>query len=78
MFSLTVLRFFVVVIMPAYRTTAFLFAIKVQAGPSYYLPYDFSLSFPYVLAPRTIPTISPFFPTFLRLVPSSIRTVWPV
>jgi len=47
--------------MPVYRTIALLLAIKVQAGPSYYLPYDFSLSFPYILAPRTIPIISPFF-----------------
>jgi len=70
-FSLSVLRFWVVVIMLAYRTTALLLAIKRQPDLSYCLPYDFSLSCLHVLAPlASLSTlnISPFFLISLNLI----------
>ena len=45
---------------------------KGTSRPSYYLPYDFSLSFSYILAPRTITIIYPFFLTFPYLIPSPV------
>jgi hypothetical protein len=70
-FSLSVLRFYVVVIMPAYRTTALLLAIKVRpALPTAYRTTF--LSFPHFLATRTTPILSPFlllYILFLLLTP---------
>jgi len=65
------LRFWVVVIMLAYRTTALLLAIKRQPDLSYCLPYDFSLSCLHVLAPLaplSTLNISPFFLISLNLI----------
>jgi hypothetical protein len=73
-FSLSVLRFWVVVIMLAYRTTALLLAIKRQPDLSYCLPHDFSLSCLHVLAllaplaPLSTPNTSPYFLISLNLV----------
>ena len=69
MFSLIVLRFYVIVIILTYYITAFRLIIKIQASASYYLLHNFSLSFSYTLTSYIIFIISPFFLAFYILFP---------
>ena len=69
MFSLIVLRFYVIVIILTYYITAFRLIIKIQASASYYLLYNFSISFFYILTSYIILITSPFLLTFYILFP---------
>jgi len=63
MFSFFVLRLYVIVVMPAYRTTIILLIIKRQINQSYCLPYDFYLLI-LILLLLVFALVSPFFLLF--------------